>query len=346
VSAFAHTCAIDERGIACWGDAQNQQFGVAGDSPRTRPQRLAEGDFIALCTGERHACALRRDGQLGCWGGNGQGQLGLGDREPRVMPAWVEGRYVDVACGGEITCAIGTSGELSCWGSNAEGTLGQGDAPNLSDSTTPLRVARELRVAAVSVGQAHACLIEQSTGALSCWGRNTLGQTGSSPGALQVRVPTRVDGGRSYVQVAAAQRHTCAIASDGALYCWGENQGGLLGQPTSEERVEAPAQVGSERDYVRVSASWFHSCALREGGELACWGRNIEQQLGVGDTDDRSLPTRVAGGDDWRAIAVGRFHTCAVRGSDVYCWGDNREGQLGLSDLLRRGVPTRVTLPP
>ena len=344
VSGFAHTCAIDERGISCWGDAQNQQFGVAGDSPRTRPQRIAEGDFTAVCTGERHACALRSDGRLACWGGNRQGQLGVGDREPRVVPTLVEGSYVDVACGGEITCAIGTLGELSCWGSNVEGTLGQGDTPNLLDSTVPLPVARELRVAEVSVGQAHACLIEQTSGALSCWGRNNVGQVGSSPGALQVRVPTPVEGGRSYVAVAAAQRHSCAVASDGALYCWGENRAGLLGLAAEGEQVDAPARVGSASDYVRVAANWFHSCAIRRGGELDCWGRNTEQQLGLGDTNDRAVPTRV--GSDWRVITVGQFHTCGVRDAEVYCWGDNREGQLGLVDQLRRDVPTRVTLPP
>jgi hypothetical protein len=48
---------------------------------------------------------------------------------------------------------------------------------------------------------------------------------------------------------------------------------------------------------------------------------------------------------DWRALAVGRFCSCAVRARGLSCWGDNRQGQLGLGDLMDRDVPTFVPLP-
>ena len=342
VSAFAHTCAIDPRGVYCWGDAERGEFGAVGGSPELRPRLLISGDFISSCNGEGHACALRSDGALYCWGANQAGQLGLSDRTARAQPTPVPTlRFATVACGGHITCAVTSAAELYCWGSNEEGTLGQGDAANIPDSDTPLRVARELRVRDVSVGQAHACSIDQ-TGALHCWGRNTLGQVGIRSSLLQVRSPTQVEQGRLFERVAAAQSHTCAI-SYGQLHCWGENS--RFAGTMNGGRSDAPQRIGGDEDYQQVAANWFHNCALKRSGALYCWGRNAEEQLGSNDIQDRSSPTRVGSESDWRAMAVGQFHTCAIRTPGLFCWGDNREGQLGLNDLYRRAMPVRVPLP-
>ncbi|MBX7081143.1 MAG: hypothetical protein K1X88_18225 [Nannocystaceae bacterium] len=82
--------------------------------------------------------------------------------------------------------------------------------------------------------------------------------------------------------------------------------------------------------FVAVSSRDQHSCAVRERGQVLCWGKNTYGQLGDGTREDRSQPVRVAGVDDAVEVAVGRGFSCARRRSgQVACWGDNQDGQLG-----------------
>ncbi|MCS6797766.1 MAG: RCC1 domain-containing protein [Myxococcota bacterium] len=72
---------------------------------------------------------MRVDGSLWCWGGNEEGQLGLGDTRPRSTPTRVgtESSWTQVALGHAHTCAIRRDGSLWCWGSNARALLGTND---------------------------------------------------------------------------------------------------------------------------------------------------------------------------------------------------------------------------
>lgn len=78
--------------------------------------------------GRFHACALRRDGGVACWGGNAFGQLGDGATANRTAPADVPGlgRVARIAAGSKHTCAVTAAGAVLCWGSNADGQLGDG----------------------------------------------------------------------------------------------------------------------------------------------------------------------------------------------------------------------------
>ncbi len=81
---------------------------------------------------------------------------------------------------------------------------------------------------------------------------------------------------------------------------------------------------------VAVWGGVWHTCATR-AGDLFCWGKNNEGQLGDGTTQSRPIRTRVSGVNDIVAAAGGTFHTCAIRTSGrVACWGRNAEGQLGV----------------
>jgi alpha-tubulin suppressor-like RCC1 family protein len=68
------------------------------------------GTFTSVRVGPSHACALRTDGTLACWGDNTQGQS--------TPPA---GTFVAVDVGDAHTCAIRTDGSLACFGANASG---------------------------------------------------------------------------------------------------------------------------------------------------------------------------------------------------------------------------------
>ena len=69
--------------------------------------------------------------------------------------------------------------------------------------------------------------------------------------------------------------------------------------------------------YIAVSAGYAHNCAIRESGEIACWGHSW-----VGQTD--------APEGSYTAVSVGGAHNCAIRESDgaIECWGGNDYGEI------------------
>jgi alpha-tubulin suppressor-like RCC1 family protein len=95
-------------------------------------------------------------------------------------------------------------------------------------------------------------------------------------------------------------------------------------------------------------AGGYHTCWVKSSdATLWCWGKNDAGQLGLGDTTNRTVPTKV-NISDVVAVTTGLLHTCAKKvDNSLWCWGDNREDQLGVGfDLstTARLLPTRVNL--
>ncbi len=202
---------------------------------------------------------------------------------------------------------------------------------------------------AVSAGGAHTCGIRSR--ALYCWGQNNYGQLGdgTSGAGTQKFVPTRVGLASDWSALAAGDYHTCGLRS-GALYCWGYNDYGQLGDGTSGAGTQksVPTRVGAATDWSAVAAGSYHTCGIRSGA-FYCWGRNDWGELGDGTAVDKPTPTQAGTASDWSAVAVGSFHTCGIRGSGgsgaLYCWGANNYGQLGDGTSgagTDKSVPTRV----
>lgn len=146
--------------------------------------------------------------------------------------------------------------------------------------------------------------------------------------------------------------HTCAIDTDGALWCWGSNDFGQLGDGTYVSSHK-PIQVGTDSDWLAVDAKGNHTCGIRgtDGkGTLWCWGQNTKLcfsdycsgdqnfgdpgLLGLGSAFDdvRSVPTvtQVGTNKDWAQVGLGMSHSCGIRdnGTDqtLWCWGANSNG--------------------
>jgi alpha-tubulin suppressor-like RCC1 family protein len=147
--------------------------------------------------------------------------------------------------------------------------------------------------------------------------------------------------------IAAGAAHTCALKG-GQVYCWGYNYYGQLGDGTTTDRTTptlvADGAMGNS-GVTAVAASAYHTCALK-GGQVYCWGRNNNGQLGDGTYTHRNTPTLVANGamgnSGVTAVAAGDHHTCALKGGQVYCWGWNDYGQLGDGTTTDRTTPTLV----
>lgn len=145
--------------------------------------------------------------------------------------------------------------------------------------------------------------------------------------------------------LAAGPYHACAVTEEGGAVCWGRGDFGQLGTGTLDDKYTPQPVQGLDRGVVAVAVGSVHSCALRESGEVWCWGRNDVGALGDGTNDDRLTPTRVVGLDGGaRAISAGDSHSCAIAADDgtAWCWGWNEFGMLGNGTVEDSLVPTRV----
>jgi alpha-tubulin suppressor-like RCC1 family protein len=185
-----------------------------------------------------------------------------------------------------------------------------------------------------------------AAGAARCWGNNWDGQLGDGT-TTRRPLPVPVRGlRRGVVAIAAGYSHSCALTTAGAVWCWGLNSSGQLGDGTTAGRT-TPARVrrlpGSA---AALSAGALHSCAVTAAGAARCWGENGAGQLGDGSTGDRLLPVAVRGlRGVTGGIAAGGLHGCAVSTAGAArCWGANSEGQLG--DGTTAGRPTAAAVRP
>jgi alpha-tubulin suppressor-like RCC1 family protein/endonuclease/exonuclease/phosphatase family metal-dependent hydrolase len=173
-------------------------------------------------------------------------------------------------------------------------------------------------------------------------------------------VPTKLRGSH-WRRISTSGATTCAIKTDGALWCWGLNNFGQVGARRSGPRLK-PTQVGTAT-WSSVATGWGHTCGIRSpsssdssgpdsarpdstgtvAGTLWCWGQNVSGQLGVGRTNRHiARPTRVGSASNWSTVTVGGWHTCATRADhSAWCWGRNTFGQLG-RDTRSQSSPIRL----
>jgi alpha-tubulin suppressor-like RCC1 family protein len=143
--------------------------------------------------------------------------------------------------------------------------------------------------------------------------------------------------------IAAGGNHSVALASNGTVWAWGDNESGQLGDGTQRQRA-IPVQVPGLCEMTAIAAGSSHTAALKSDGTVWAWGRNAHGQLGDGTTTMRISPVQVQDITDVIAIATHDNHTLALRGDGtVWVWGDNGRGQLG---YLRYGSSPSAQLTP
>ena len=335
--------------VGCGGDVENAgAVSPASGGAGGAPGKVTTDCDSAIAAGPEHTCALNRDGAVFCWGDNGFGNLG---HEP---PPWtlaspvdvprLERDVVEISAGAHHTCARKRDGTVWCWGTNVVGALGIEPCTYVG-SATPVEVsALGDGVVQVSAGFRHNCA-RKSDGTLWCWGYNDFGILGDGTLGTPDRcgpTPVQVSAlGSSVARVTAGDAHTCALKTDGTVWCWGDHRDGQLGEGTTGiEGKPLPVQVTALGNAVmQIAAGSFHTCAIKDDGTLWCWGGNQNGELGdgtmsgedCGGTPCRPMPVQVSAlGADVVHVAAGRTSTCA-RTTDgmLFCWGDNSFGELG-----------------
>jgi len=142
--------------------------------------------------------------------------------------------------------------------------------------------------------------------------------------------------------VSAGANHSVALASNGTVFAWGDNERGQLGDGTRFRR-HIPVQVPGLRKVAMIAAGRTHTLALRNDGTVRAWGENAHGQLGDGTTTLRTSPVQV---EIENVIAIDTHDThnlALLQDGTVYAWGDNGRGQLGNGTWISHSsVPVQV----
>jgi alpha-tubulin suppressor-like RCC1 family protein len=234
----AHTCGLTEAGAAyCWGRNQTGQTGSDDLTSTPTPRAISGGlVFVEVTAGNSHTCGLTADGAAYCWGYNlthdipGQSPGGEVSRTPQEVSGGLT--FESIAAGDYHTCGRTTGGALYCWGSNSAKQLGSGIDIE-GGSVAPVRVAGGLNLTSFGGGSGHTCALD-AAGAAWCWGDNFNEQVGVGSAIPNVvSTPQSVFGGLAFDRLSVGYGHTCARAIAGAWYCWGDNEGAVLGVGSS-----------------------------------------------------------------------------------------------------------------
>jgi alpha-tubulin suppressor-like RCC1 family protein len=294
------TCAVLQSGqVKCWGWNLFGQLGQpeAAQAESTPVTVSGIDQAVQVRTGQSHACALLKSGQVQCWGWNFAGQLGhgrIGDKE--TTPVTVEGLsdVMQIDAAGYHSCALLKLGQVKCWGSNQYGQLGNGELGRETNQATPTAVSELFQVKQIALSDRHSCAL-RTDGQVKCWGANFSGRLGhgDTDEARHQSKPIQVSDLSDVTQLSAGQGHTCALLSSQKVKCWGWNAYGQLGI-TSGQNAASPELIPGLPPLTAVTAGGSQTCAQTATGIL-CWGANQYGQLGNGQTEAATTPVTVSG---------------------------------------------------
>jgi PKD repeat protein len=132
-----------------------------------------------------------------------------------------------------------------------------------------------------------------------------------------------------------------ARTASGAIWTWGDNQYGQLGDGTTTRRTSPVRVLASGA--AALDAGAHHSVTVRSDGTVLTWGRGYRGQLGLGSLANRPTPTVVPGLPPAVEVGDGRDQTFAVTADGrVWAWGDNSAGQLGDGTTTTRPAPVQL----
>jgi alpha-tubulin suppressor-like RCC1 family protein len=156
-------------------------------------------------------------------------------------------------------------------------------------------------VTALSAGSDSVCALI-SGGTINCWGWDGDGELGDGNGQTTDDSPSPllVANITSATAIGSGDFHSCAVLTDGTAQCWGFNGDGELGIGTTTgptagpdgPSAYVPVAVLNLTGATAITGGSSDTCALA-GSTVACWGNNVNGELGNGTTTNSSTPVVV-----------------------------------------------------
>jgi alpha-tubulin suppressor-like RCC1 family protein len=325
----SHAVGIKTGGtLWAWGNNSNGQLGDGTTTARTSPVQIGSGsNWLAAACGGSHTVAIKTDGTLWAWGANSRGQVGYGGPSGSfdyvTSPVLIGSatNWATVACGQAHTVAGRRDGSLWSWGGNEMGQLGDGTT-TLRDRPVQIGVGGNWSV--IACGYQHATAL-QGDGSLWSWGQklpssfsssSNFGNAHLGDGLITQRLrPVQGSLLGGWTSAVSGARFTAALDGNGTLWTWGYNDGGQLGDGTTNQRA-TPMQVGSAT-WAQVATGDARTLAVRSDGTLWTWGYNFT-------FTSVTSPVQVGTASDWATVACGLSHQVAIKtNGTLWAWSSN-----------------------
>lgn len=285
------TCAITtDRRLWCWGEE------VPGIVANPTPWQVPLPDTVDKVTVSQNTrCALLTNGSLWCWGRNRYGQVGQPGFTDQLVPAEVipaGSGATAISVGDTLSCAV-IGGVPRCFGASYPA------APASATPTNrPLPGGRTATTIAGGCHQ-HYCATAND-GTAWCAGINPYRQLGNNSTASSDAWVQVIGFGPTNpaIDIAPGASHTCARTAS-AVWCWGSNSVGQVGQPVATTVVALPARIPfyDGADVTGFLSGCGHNCAF-SGGHVTCFGSNGDLELGDGSGLDSPTPVTARVGPD------------------------------------------------
>lgn len=321
-------------GLAASASAQVDRWGTyagahVGDTEKLPTAIPNLDNVIAIDASNMSSYALDSSGTVWATGGNGRGELGNGT----LLESAPEAVQVQFPAGVRIV-AIGEA-ENSGFAIDSTGqgwTWGEALCASTHLAMTPEKVPGITSAVAVQGAERHVLWLLKN-GTVEACGDNTNGQLGVGPSVERSKGPLPVPGLSNVVEISAGEKSSCVLTASGAVYDWGSDLNGQVGNGSEEEAVYAPFHVPLAGPASAVSCGGLlphngTSLAL-VNGEVVGWGADKGGQ--VGDRGDENKPLPTPTGLHYAHIVAGGVESFGLSASgELYGWGYNAEHCIGV----------------
>lgn len=352
--SFSQNKLIDEYGrVWSWGINSAGQVGDGTITNRISPVQLLGQIWKAPF--------IRADGQMVNMGSNSNGQIGDGTTINRSTPTLVLGGYRFKKIARGSTCfGLAEDGKLYAWGRNAHGQLGDGTT---ADKSSPVQVMpgttfvdfwtdSGFNADTDGVFNHNVVYAKDSSNQTWAWGRDAGGYGQLGIGAVgSVSTPTLVVGGFNFIKISTSGQPSLGgfalgLTDTGAVYGWGYNAAGQLGDNTIVSK-STPTLVVGGYSFADVVGGVEHGMGLTKDGVVYTWGNNGDGQLGQGNIFPKSSPVTVSGltAGCKRIACTGSSNYVIDANSRLYAWGSQTVAApiLGTGDNAKRSTPNLLS---
>jgi len=342
VCGFEHTLTLDASG-SVWGFGRNtnSQLGCKEKEDQVIPKKIESlVDITCVAAGNYHSLCCDVNGKVWSFGKNSLGCLGTPDDVDRPTPTVIEGleNIIYVSCGDIHSACLDSTSFAWTFGDNRDWKLGLPERKVYP----PTRVDLE-NIKAVSCGADHTAFVT-TDGKLYSTGANAYGQLGTEK-IKDREKPTLqcVPNLPTIDSVACGTWYTVVLTSRGEVYSFGFNTNGQLGVGDKEHRnTPTKAILPDATEICRISCGYYHTMMLDTTDSLWLSGRNMDGQLGLGDSADRLTPEKLEH-EKMNSVCHFSYGGCStiLKDSDTVIWvfGNNDHGQIGLGGRTRENTP-------